>query len=93
MPSKYPLTHGLNPRRISIAVIYLFASQTSLLDNDPILWFSMMLMPTGPPAMKLTALADVSGSNEQEKMSIAKFLCVSISSTLLSITSVKHNFT
>ena len=36
-----------------------------------------MLMPTGPPAMKLTALADVSGSNEDEKMSIAKFLCVS----------------
>ena len=37
----------------------------------------MMLMPTGPPAMKLTALADVSGSSEQEKMSIAKFLTVS----------------
>ena len=41
------------------------------------LWFSMMLMPTGPPAMKLTALADVNGSSEQEKMSIAKFLTVS----------------
>ena len=39
----------------------------------------MMLMPTGPPAMKLTALADIAGSNEQEKMSIAKFICVSIS--------------
>ena len=36
-----------------------------------------MLMPTGPPAMKLTALADVNGSSEQEKMSIAKFLTVS----------------
>ena len=93
MPSEYPLTHGLNLRRISIAVIYLFASQTSLLDTDPILYFAMMLMPTGPPAMKLTALADVSGSNEQEKMSIAKFLCVSISSTLFFITNVKHNFT
>ena len=40
------------------------------------LWFAMMLMPTGPSAMKLTALADVAGSNEGEKMSIAKFLCV-----------------
>ncbi len=38
----------------------------------------MMLMPTGPPAMKLTSLADVNGSSEQEKMSIAKFLTVSI---------------
>lgn len=42
------------------------------------LWFTMMLMPTGPPAMKLTSLADVNGSNEQEKMSIAKFLTVSL---------------
>ena len=62
---------------ISIAVIYGLASRTGVLDADPILWFVMMLMPTGPPAMKLTALADVSGSNESEKMSIAKFLCVS----------------
>jgi len=62
---------------ISISVIYAFASKTNLLDQDPILWFTMMLMPTGPPAMKLTALADVSGSGEGEKMSIAKFLCVS----------------
>ena len=35
-----------------------------------------MLMPTGPPAMKLTALADVSTNNEVEKLSIAKFLTV-----------------
>lgn len=37
----------------------------------------MMLMPTGPPALKLTALADVNGSSEDEKLSIAKFLSVS----------------
>ncbi|KAL2058182.1 hypothetical protein ABVK25_001800 [Lepraria finkii] len=61
---------------ISFSVIYLLASHTSLLDAEPILWFTMMLMPTGPPAKKLTALADVSGSTEMEKMSIAKFLCI-----------------
>ena len=61
---------------VSIVVIYLLASRTTVLDNDPMLWFAMMLMPTGPPAMKLTALADVSGSSEEEKMSIAKFLSV-----------------
>lgn len=66
---------------ISISVIYALASRTTVLDADPILWFVMMLMPTGPPAMKLTALADVSGSNENEKMSIAKFLCVSAAIT------------
>ena len=62
---------------VSILFIYLLASRTNVLDDDPILWFAMMLMPTGPPAMKLTALADVSGSSEEEKMSIAKFLSVS----------------
>ncbi len=35
-------------------------------------------MPTGPPAMKLTALADVSGADGKQKMSIAKFLTVSV---------------
>lgn len=63
---------------VSIAFIYLLASHTNVLDDDPMLWFAMMLMPTGPPAMKLTALADVSGSSEEEKMSIAKFLSVSV---------------
>lgn len=61
---------------ISIAFIYLIASHTNILDDDPMLLFAMMLMPTGPPAMKLTALADVSGSSEEEKMSIAKFLSI-----------------
>ena len=63
---------------ISISVIYLIATKTNLLSDDPILWFSMMLMPTGPTALLLTALADVTGSDEQEKFSIAKFLTVSL---------------
>ncbi|THY10650.1 membrane transporter [Aureobasidium pullulans] len=62
---------------ISIPLIWILASKTSVLSDDPILWFAMMLMPTGPPAMKLTALADVSGAGDEEKMSIAKFLTVS----------------
>ena len=40
--SEHTLIYGLYLRRISIAVIYLFASRTSLLDNDPILWFAMV---------------------------------------------------
>jgi predicted permease len=68
-------------RSISIGTVYLVASKTNLLDDDPVLWFVLMLMPTGPPATKLTALADVSGVDEDEKMSIAKFvtLCYLIS--------------
>ncbi|KAH0162245.1 membrane transporter, partial [Aureobasidium melanogenum] len=62
---------------ISIPLVWVLASKTNVLSDDPILWFAMMLMPTGPPAMKLTALADVSGAGDEEKMSIAKFLTIS----------------
>ena len=62
---------------ISIAVIYALAAKTNVLSDDPMLWFTMMLMPTGPPAMKLLALADVNRSDEGEKMSITKLLTMS----------------
>ena len=42
------------------------------------LWFTMMLMPVGPTALKLMALADVSRTEANEKMVIAKFLAVGI---------------
>jgi len=67
-------------RSISITVIYFLASKSSLLDEDPILWFVRMLMPTGPPATKLK---DVSGTDEDEKMSIAKFVTVSYAVSLI----------
>jgi auxin efflux carrier family protein len=63
--------------RVSIAVIVLTASKTNLLDNDTVLWFTMMLMPTGPPAMKLTALAEATHAGEEEKLAITKFLSIS----------------
>lgn len=40
---------------VSIAVIYALAKKTEILGDDPMLWFTMMLMPTGPPAMKLVS--------------------------------------
>ena len=74
---------------ISISVIWLLATKTQVLDQDPILWFTMMLMPTGPPAMKLIAMADVNGADESEKMSIAKLLTLSYAlSPLLALTVV-----
>lgn len=47
---------------ISIAFIWLLAIKTNVLSDDPMLWFTMMLMPTGPPAMKLVAMAEVNGA-------------------------------
>lgn len=62
---------------ISIAVIYLLAIRTHVLPYDPILFFAMMLMPTGPPAMVISSLAECNDASEREKMSISKFLIVS----------------
>ncbi|TQN66523.1 putative transporter [Colletotrichum shisoi] len=62
---------------ISIGVIYVLASRTNVVTQDPLLWFCLMLMPTGPPAMKLSALADCEDSEESQKMLIAKFLTIS----------------
>jgi len=39
-----------------------------------VLWFSMMIMPSGPPAMSLIPMADVSGKDEAVKMTVAKLL-------------------
>lgn len=74
---EYCLNSRLTPCSISISLVYLVASRTSWLSQDPMLWFTMMLMPTGPPALKLTAIAEVIGSSEDEKMAISKFLSVS----------------
>lgn len=62
-------------------MIWAVASKTKLLDADPMLWFSMMLMPTGPPAMILVALTDVTGAAESMKMTVAKFLTISYAIT------------
>jgi auxin efflux carrier family protein len=68
---------------ISIAFIWLLATKTDLLSDNPILWFTMMLMPTGPPAMKLIAMADVNGADEEEKMATSKPLAISYAVTPL----------
>ncbi|PVH70605.1 hypothetical protein DL98DRAFT_472490 [Cadophora sp. DSE1049] len=62
---------------VSIATIYWLAKKTDWLGSDPILWFAMMLMPTGPPAMKLITMVQVSYANEEEEHKIAKLLTIS----------------
>lgn len=66
-------------KRIAIPTVYSFVNNTNLLGNDPILWFAMMLMPVGPPAMMLSALMEIKGSQEPEKMAVARVLTVTIS--------------
>jgi len=60
----------------SISFIYAIATRTELLGTDPMLWFAMMLMPTGPPAMKLITLIQVSDGEPEDEINIAKLLTV-----------------
>lgn len=61
----------------SISLVYGVARKTTLLGDDPMLWFSMMLIPAGPPALVILGLAELAQASESEKMAIAKTLTVS----------------
>ncbi|KAL3435496.1 auxin efflux carrier [Aspergillus tetrazonus] len=61
---------------LSISIIYGLAKKTTLLRSDPILWFSMMLMPAGPPALVIQGLAELAKASETQKMTIAKTLTI-----------------
>ncbi|EAA30873.2 hypothetical protein NCU09799 [Neurospora crassa OR74A] len=66
---------------LSIPIIWVLAKKTGLLFDDPVLWFTMMMMPIGPPAMRLVALADVNNLPQQAKMATAKLLTISYVAT------------
>jgi nitrate reductase NapE component len=68
----------------SIAIIYGFAKNHGFLGDDPMLWFTMMLMPTGPSAMKLITMVAVSNASEEDEHIIAKLLTVSFSRLMTS---------
>ncbi|KAL4867100.1 hypothetical protein BDV12DRAFT_124523 [Aspergillus spectabilis] len=61
---------------LSISLIYALAKKTTLLRSDPMLWFSMMLMPAGPPALVIQGLAELAKASESQKMTIAKTLTI-----------------
>ncbi|KAJ5365953.1 Auxin efflux carrier [Penicillium concentricum] len=61
---------------LSVSLIYGLAKRTRLLGDDPMLWFSMMLMPAGPPALVISGLAELAQASELEKMVIAKTLTI-----------------
>ena len=61
---------------MSIGVIFAVAKRSSAPGSDPMLWFAMMLMPTGPPAMGLITMVQVSDAGIEEERKIAKILTV-----------------
>jgi predicted permease len=63
----------------SIGVIYAIVhgqGTSGILGADPMLWFTMMLMPTGPPAMKLITMVQVSDAGPDDERRIAKILTI-----------------
>jgi len=74
---------------MSIGAIYALASRTDVLGSDPMLWFTMMLMPAGPPATKLITMVQVSGGDQDDETVISKLLTISyFISPILSFTVV-----
>ncbi len=61
---------------VSISVIYLLATRTGVLGQDPMLWFCLMMMPTGPSAMKLITLVQVARGSRDTERQISKLLTV-----------------
>jgi auxin efflux carrier family protein len=70
---------------LSIGVIYALAKHTDYLGQDPMLWFCLMLAPTGPSAMKLITLVQASDADEEDEHKIAKLLTVSASNQSIDI--------
>jgi len=66
--------HKLLEHSASIGITYMLATK-KLLSDDPVLWFSMMLMPCGPPAIILSSLAELQG-NSNTTLQVAKLLMV-----------------
>jgi len=72
---------------VSISVIYVLAAKTSLVGSDPVLWFCLMMMPTGPSAMKLITLVQVAeGTKESEKLTVRLLTISYLISPVLSLT-------
>jgi hypothetical protein len=69
----------------SIGFIYLLASRTDILGSDTMFFFTLMLMPTGPPAMKLITMVQASDGGDEEEHLIAKLLTVSTHDNINSI--------
>jgi nitrate reductase NapE component len=61
---------------VSIAIIY-GAGKGGWLGDDKMFWFALMLMPTGPPAMKLITMVEVSDASEEDEHKIAQLLTIS----------------
>lgn len=62
---------------LSTSIVYLLLSLTTLLPPDPALWFALIIMATGPPAIRIAALLDLSGLGDGPQQAIARLLAVS----------------
>ncbi|KZT62755.1 hypothetical protein CALCODRAFT_478684 [Calocera cornea HHB12733] len=61
---------------LSIGLVYLLAMKTNVLGNDAMMWFVLMLVAAGPPAINIASMAEVAGESEEVQGAIARFLVI-----------------
>ncbi|KAF9446978.1 hypothetical protein P691DRAFT_672431 [Macrolepiota fuliginosa MF-IS2] len=59
---------------ISLPLVYYLAAETNVLPKDPIIWWCLILIPIGPPAMILSTLLEVIGVGQRGKFMVARTL-------------------
>lgn len=61
---------------LTTSILYILLSRTTLLGTDPTLWFAFAIIATGPPAIRIAALIDMSGLSERAQQAVARLLAV-----------------
>ncbi|KAF5359233.1 hypothetical protein D9756_002863 [Leucocoprinus leucothites] len=59
---------------LSVLIIYWLVLHTALLPQDPVMWWCMIIMPIGPPAMTLSTLVDIINVGEGGRNMVARTL-------------------
>ncbi|KZS96342.1 hypothetical protein SISNIDRAFT_407232 [Sistotremastrum niveocremeum HHB9708] len=58
----------------STSVVYLLLKHTKILGSDPTLWFALIIAGSGPPAIRIASLSEMSGQSEKTQQAIARML-------------------
>ncbi|KZS91981.1 hypothetical protein SISNIDRAFT_456174 [Sistotremastrum niveocremeum HHB9708] len=59
----------------STTVVYILLARQQLA-QDPLLWFALIIMATGPPAIRLAALSELSGQGQGAQQAVARLLAI-----------------
>jgi len=70
------------------SLVWYIASKTDYLGTNSTVWFALMVMPLGSPALLLGLLAELRNENRETKQAVAKMLSVSHASVCQDVCNV-----